>query len=346
MDDVGAAVVTVTRGGIPESRHRVHIAVCDAAGRVLAAAGEPDLRAFLRSSAKPLQALPLVESGAADALGLGAQELAVACGSHLGMEMHAGTVAGLLARAGLSPEDLACGVDGPADASAAATLRREGRPPGRIHNNCSGKHAGMLACCRQMGWPTTGYMEPDHPLQRWILEIVTELAGTRPELGTDGCGVPTYALPLAAMATAYARLASGTALPPARAAAAQRLGTAMAAHPEMVAGPGNVGTAILAAAGARLLSKGGAEGVWCLARRGPGAGLGLALKVEDGANRAAPPAALAALAALGLDLRGDPRLAGLAHPRITNTLGAEVGDVQVRLPEGFGAGLQGILAPA
>jgi len=340
------AVATVARGGIPESVHRIHIAVVDAAGRVLEAAGEPGRVAFLRSSAKPLQALPLVESGAADAFGLGSGELAIACASHMGMEMHTEAAASLLRRAGLAPSDLACGIHAPEDGAAAAALLRAGQVPARLHNNCSGKHAGMLAVCRHLGLPPTGYLEADHPLQRLIAEIVADAAGVRPVLGIDGCGVPTFGLPLAAMAAAYARLGSGTGLPAGRAAAAGRLADAMAAHPQLVSGPGHVNTELLAVAGARLLCKGGAEGVWCMAQRAPGAGLGIALKVEDGAGRAAGAAALAVLAALGLDVTGGAALARHARPAVVNTLGATVGELAVTLPDGFGAGLQGILRSA
>jgi len=344
MPTRAVALATVTRGGLPESVHRIHIAVADAAGSLLAAAGDPARVAFLRSSAKPLQALPLVESGAAAAFGLDDRELAIACASHLGMPMHTAAAESLLHKCGLAATDLACGSHAPEDGASAAALQRAGRAPERLHNNCSGKHAGMLATCRRRGWPTAGYLEAAHPLQAEIREVVRTTAGAVPVLGVDGCGVPTFGLPLLAMATAFARLGSGTGLSPARAAAAARLGAAMARHPELISGPGQVNTALLALHGEALLAKGGAEGVWCVGLRRRGAGLGLAVKVEDGAGRAAGPAALAVLVALGLPLAGDASLAAHLRPAVTNTLGAVVGELVVTLPEGFGDGLQGIIA--
>ena len=344
MTDVSCppALVTVTRGDIPESVHRVHVAVTDAAGRVRASAGDAGLVAFLRSSAKPLQALPLVESGAAAAFGLGSEELAIACASHAGMEMHTRAVASLLSRSGCSPADLECGVHPPLDPARHAALIAAGEAPQRIHNNCSGKHAGMLAVCRHLGLPTAGYLHSDHPLQQMITRIMTDMAGVQPILGVDGCGVPTFGLPLAAMATAYARLGSGAGLPPARAAAARRLAAAMAAHPALVSGPGHVNTDLLVVAGSRLLCKGGAEGVWCMALRAAGSGLGIGLKVEDGAGQAAEAAAIAILVALGLDGVAQAPIARYAHRAVRNTLGAAVGEWRVALPGSFCADLQGI----
>ena len=335
------AQVAVTRGGAVESVHRVHVVVADASGGVRAVAGDPEHFAFWRSSAKPVQALCLVESGAADAFGLEAADLAIACGSHTGTAAHVAAARHLLARAGRGPTDLACGPHPPEDAAAAAALCAQGLAPQPLHNNCSGKHAGMIACCVHAGWPVAGYLCPDHPLQRWIRAAVVDVTGVEPVAGVDGCGVPTFGLPLAAMAVAYARLASGTELQAGRAAAAHRLAASMAAHPEAVAGPGHANTLLLALHGDRLLTKGGAEGVWCAGLRGPGAGLGVALKVEDGAGRATVPVLCAVLAALGLPGGDDPRLAGLSRPELRNTLGDVVGTLVVGLPAGFGAARQG-----
>ena len=327
--------VTITRGGLPESVHTVHVAVADAAGRLLAAAGDPALRAFLRSSAKPLQALPLVASGAADALGLDEAELAVACGSHEGAAVHQETVRGLLAKAGLGEDALRCGPHTPGNAAAAAALARAGAAPTPLHNNCSGKHAGMLATCAHLGW-SHEYLDPGHPLQGWIAEIVGQACGETPALGIDGCGVPTFAVSLTGMATAFARLGSGRGLDADLAAAAGRLGAAMAARPVLVSGAGEVNTALLACQGARWLTKGGAEGVWCLGLRGEGPGVGVALKVADGSHRASTAVLLQVLAALGVEGADDPRLAAFVQPVVRNTLGQVVGDVRVALPPGLG----------
>jgi L-asparaginase II len=335
------ALVAVTRAGWPESVHRVHIAVCDAAGDLLAAAGDPWRVAFMRSAAKPLQALPLVESGAAATLALEPQHLAIACASHRGLPLHTAAATELLARAGLDPGALRCGVHPPEDREAAAALQAAGRAPERLHNNCSGKHAGMLAASRHRGWPLEGYLEADHPLQREIAAIVAEVSRAAPALGVDGCGVPTFALPLAAMATAFARFGCGRGLAAPRAAAAERLASAMAAHPDLIAGPGHVNSVLLALHGDALVAKGGAEGVWCAALRGDGPGLGIAVKVEDGADRASAVAMLAVLDALGLPGGADPRLDAHRHPVIMNTLGAVVGGLAVELPAGFGARGQG-----
>lgn len=333
-----AALVRVTRSGWLESVHRVHVAVCDAGGHLLAAAGDPYHFAFMRSSAKPLQALPLVTSGATRAFGLEPRHLAIACASHRGTPSHTAAAAALLARAGLDASALALGPHAPEDPVAAAELQRGGGAPDRLHNNCSGKHAGMLAVARHRGWPLAGYLDPSHPLQQEIAAGVAEAAGAVPTLGVDGCGVPTFGLPLTAMATAFARMATGRGLAAARAAAAAELATAMAAHPDLVSGWGHVNTALLACQGKRLLAKGGAEGVWCVGLREDGPGVGIAVKVEDGAGRASGPATLAVLAALGLPGGDDPELVAHRTPPVINTLGTVVGEMRVDLPAGFGTG--------
>lgn len=332
------ALVRVTRSGWVESVHRVHIAVCDADGRLVASAGDPWRFAFMRSSAKPLQALPLVESGAARAFGLEPRHLAIACASHRGTPIHTAAAASLLERAGLDPSFLECGPHAPEDSEAAAALLRQGRSPERLHNNCSGKHAGMLAVTRHRGWSQAGYLDAGHPLQVEIVGAVAETTGACPALGVDGCGVPTFGMPLTAMATAFARLASGRGLEAARAEAAAELASAMAAHPDLVSGQGHVNTALLALHGARLLAKGGAEGVWCAGLREDGPGIGIALKVDDGAGRAPGAAMLAVLGALGLPGGGDARLERYLRPQVVNTLGAVVGEMRVDLPAAFGTG--------
>jgi L-asparaginase II len=331
----GAPVaVLVTRGTVVEAVHRVHVAVVDGAGRLVAAAGEPRRVAFLRSAAKPIQALPLVATGAADAFGLEPEELAVATGSHVAAREHVEAVRRLLAKAGLDEGALRCGPEVPRDPDVAAELARAGRAAAPVHHNCSGKHAGMLATARHQGWPLA-YLDAEHPLQSLVRRLVQRLTGEAPVLAADGCGVPTFAVTLAGMARAYARLASGWGLEPELAAAARRLAEAMAAAPRLVSGEGTPNTLLLARQGARWLTKGGAEGVWCLGLRASGGpGLGVAAKVEDGAGRAAVPALLAVLRALGVPGAEDPGLEPLARPELHNSRGEVVGAVEAVVPEG------------
>jgi L-asparaginase II len=278
--------------------------VCEPSGEILDAVGDPRGYVFARSSAKPFQALPLLLTGTADDLGLTDEELAVACASHNAEEPHLAAVRSILDKAGLSEDDLQSGAHPPMYEPAAADLAREGREPGPIHGNCSGKHAGMLAVCAHEGWATGGYRDPDHPLQRLILELVAQVCSpVRDELllGVDGCGVPAFAMPLASLATGFARLATGEGLLDELAASAGRVRRAMREHPYMVAGTGRFDTAAMRAT--RLVIKGGAEGVFAA---GSPDGWGLALKVSDGAGRAVRPAALAALTRRGTEVPGEP----------------------------------------
>jgi L-asparaginase II len=254
--------VAVERGGVVESRHRVH-AVRLEDGRVAESWGDPQLVTFMRSAAKPLQALPLVR--AYDVLP--DAEVAIACASHEATPEQLEAVKLLLARSWSSEDDLECG---PVDGS-------------RLRHNCSGKHAGMLAVCAARGWPREGYRLPDHPLQQEIAAIVTEAAGLKrkPPTATDGCGVVTFAMPLPAMATTFSRLAGG------ELAGSDRVVAAMTAEPELVEGPGRTATDVMKALPGAT-AKGGADGLLCVGFRD---GVGLALKVEDGASRAVSPAA-------------------------------------------------------
>src|ERR1700756_3318726 len=268
-------VVEVRRNGVVEAVHRVH-AVAVRGGEVVAAAGEPSLSCFMRSSSKPLQALPLVR--ARD--DLPADELAIACASHHDTAEQVAAVRALLARAGATEDDLELGL-------------QEGRPPGRIHNNCSGNHAGMLALCRARGWPTEGYRLPGHPVQQACLEAHAETAEVEPGTlvtGVDGCGVVTFALTLERMAHAYSRFES---LP-----GGSRVAAAMRARPDLVGGPDGADYLLMRDAPG-WLAKGGAEGLLCAA--GP-EGIGVALKTEDGASRAHAPALAAFLRLLGVEL--------------------------------------------
>jgi len=329
-------VVEVTRGAVLESRHRVHVAVVDAEGRLRACAGDPDVATYLRSAAKPLQALPLVEAGAMERYGLTPRELALCCGSHSGSAEHTAVAESILARAGVTADLLACGPHPPFDDDARRELQEAGLEPGRLHNNCSGKHAGMMMLARAHGWEPEGYHLPEHPVQGRILaelsrwtQVPEELIG----LGTDGCGVVCFALPLRHMALSFAALAG----------AARRgehgpstVVEAMTAYPEMVAGRGRICTDLMRQAGGRLFAKVGAEGVYCVGV--PGAELGIAMKVEDGAARAVAPAIVSILRELDLISEDDfGALHDHVYPDIVNTRGETVGQIRpsirLRVPD-------------
>lgn len=319
-------LVEASRGPLPESWHRGALALCDAAGAVHTSLGDIERPIYPRSALKPIQALPLVESGAADALGLSAAEIALACGSHSGMPRHTEAVMAWLARLGCTEQDLACGPHEPLDATAAQTLHARGQMPGRRHNNCSGKHAGFLATARHLGLPLAGYTDPDHPVQRRVRETLADLAGCDPDrlvTGIDGCSAPNFALPLRALAHAAARLADPARLGPARQAAARRVIAAMRAYPDMVAGPGRFCTRVIARAASGAVIKAGAEGVFLAVL--PAQGLGAALKIDDGAGRAAQVAMAHLLAGLGALDRRDPDMAVLLHPPVRNWRGEVVG---------------------
>ena len=292
-------LVEVTRGSLVESRHRGAIAVARTDGELLLAIGDVTRPVYPRSAVKLLQAVPLVESGAAQAFGLDDAELAVACASHSGDRVHVETVRGLLAKAGIKESLLACGAHWPISESATRELLKAGKRPTPIHNNCSGKHAGMLATAVHLGLDPNGYERPNHPVQIAIARVLSETCGLalQPELmGVDGCSVPTYALPLAALAQGFARVASGEGLSPPRADAVRRLMQACFAAPVLVSGEGRFDTEIMRALGPSCFVKGGAEGVHCAAL--PELGLGLALKIDDGAKRGTEVALGTTLAAL------------------------------------------------
>jgi L-asparaginase II len=290
----GPINVEVRRDRVVEGVHRVHaVAVRD--GEIVEAAGDPSLTCFMRSSSKPLQALPLVR--ARD--DLPDDELAIACASHRDTPEQVAAVRALLARAGATEDDLELGP-------------QEGRPPGLIHNNCAGNHAGMLALCQVRGWPAKGYRLPEHPVQRACLGVHAEAAELEPSAfatGTDGCGIVTFALTLERMAHAFSRLEY---LP-----GGDRVASAMRARPGLVGGPDGPDYLLMRGA-AGWLAKGGAEGLLCAA--GPGA-VGVALKAEDGAGRAHAPALAAFLARLDVDLPD------LAVRPVLNTRGERVGEI-------------------
>lgn len=335
-DEVSSPVlVEVTRGGAIESRHRGRVVVVDRTGTVVMSWGDVEAPVYPRSAVKPLQAIPLVESGAADACGAGAREIAMACASHGGEPRHVATVAGWLARAGLSPADLECGAHLPSHGPSAEALMQAGVAPGAVHNNCSGKHAAMLVTAKHRGEPTRGYVERGHPVQQRVMGVLEQMCGVSLDTapcGTDGCSIPTFALPLGNLALGMARFADpGDEVPERRAAAVRRIAAAMAAEPLMVAGEGRYCSAMIGATAGRALVKTGAEGVFCAAL--PELGLGVALKCEDGAKRAAEMMMTAVLMRLGVLDEATARSIdrGLEEP-ILNWNGRLVGEVRAAGP--------------
>ncbi|HEX5613108.1 MAG TPA: asparaginase [Burkholderiales bacterium] len=322
-------IAEVVRGARLESRHRGSVAVVDAAGAVVFALGDTGAHVYPRSAVKALQALVLVECGGADRFGLGTEALALACASHGGEPGHVQGVEGMLKAAGLDPSALACGAHWPSHGPSAQALMRAGRTAESLHNNCSGKHAGFLCAARAMGGETAGYAEPTHAVQREVKAVLESVAGIAiPEdaRATDGCSVPTWAIPLVSLAGAFARFGSGQGLGRERARAAERLRSACAAHPWHVAGTGRFCTRLMEHFRERAFVKTGAEGVFCGAL--PQQGLGIAVKCDDGAARAAE-VAMATLVARYLPLRPEDETAldPLRRPILRNWNGREVGGI-------------------
>ena len=313
------------RGGWIESVHRGSFAVANASGRIVASLGDIGRKVFPRSAIKPIQALPLIETGAAGATRLSDVELALACASHGGEPQHVAGVEAWLKRIGCSEADLDCGPHMPSYAAAAEALVREGKPARRVHNNCSGKHTGFLTVAKQLGAPLKGYDEPTHPVQQRVITVLSELSGVAPtefEIGIDGCGAPNFALPLSALATALARFADPSDLSAKRRDAILRLHAAIKAQPYFIAGTGRLCTRIIES-GADVIAKTGAEGVYVASL--PSFKLGLALKIDDGASPAAQCLLIALLAALKV-VRKDGALAhAFLDQPVTNTQGKVVG---------------------
>ncbi len=324
-------LVEVTRGNATESEHRGAAVVVDAEGRAVLALGDTDRAVFPRSAVKGLQALPLVETGAADRYGLTQSELALACSSHSGEPRHTETAASMLAKAGRDVACLECGTHWPSNEHAARLLAASGREPTALHNNCSGKHSGFICVACATDADPKGYVRPDHAVQRRIKGILEEMMGVAlPDAarGVDGCSIPTYASPLTGLATAFARFGSGAKLSRDRAAAAKRLREAAAAEPFMVAGSRRFDTIVMQALGEKAFTKTGAEGVYCAAL--PREGLGIALKCDDGAGRAAEAvmaSLILAFAALSAEQRG--LLSSYVDKPITNWNGIATGRLRV-----------------
>jgi L-asparaginase II len=335
---LAGSLVEVKRGSITESRHRGHLAVVDGDERVIAGLGSLDTVTYLRSSAKPFQAIPLVASGAADRFHFNVKEIAIACGSHNGDPLHIETVLGMLRKIGLDASALKCGAHEPYSPEAARELKEQGLEPTALHNNCSGKHTGMLALALHLNAPVETYDEPEHPVQLAITRAVSEFSGLAVEsipIGIDGCGAPVHAMPVSAMALMYARLITPpTGFDERTRAACTRIKSAMISHPEMIGGlTESLDTALMRTVPGRLIAKAGAEGLFTAGimpcEEYP-RGAGVALKIEDGdrGSRARRPAAIETLRQLGL-LSSDAldALSSYAKSYLRNRRGDTVGEV-------------------
>jgi L-asparaginase II len=322
------------RGGIVESAHRGAWAVLDAGGRVHSSAGDIEQPIFPRSAVKVLQALPLLASGAADRFSLSDEQLAIACASHGGEPAHVATAAAMLAQAGVDMQALECGAHWPYREPAQRAMAARGEAPTALHNNCSGKHAGFVCLgCHMAGDGDrraflSGYIKPGHPVMREVtaaLQAATGYELARTAVGTDGCSIPTFAVPLRHLALAFARVATGQGLSPGHAQAAQRLRKAVARAPFMVAGSERFDTRVMERLGERVFCKVGAEGVYCAAL--PEAGLGVAIKMDDGNTARGCEVVMAALIARLVRLDDAERgfIATLADVPLVNWNGIEVG---------------------
>jgi L-asparaginase II len=327
--------VNATRGGILESRHEVSVAAWEG-GKVVLALGDVRRPVYTRSSAKPFQALGFLLSGAADRFGVTDEELAVVCASHGAEEIHLRLVRSLLKKGGLEPSVLGCGAHAPACTRASVDLARSGARPEVLHNNCSGKHTGMVLTALHRGLPLDTYLDREHPIQVENRRNIALFGGMDPKdvvVCVDGCSAPNFALPLGNQAAAFARLvAPDASIPAAHAAAARRIAAAMMAHPRVVAWEGEGDAALMGAAPGRFVSKLGAEGVQGVGV--PGRGLGIALKVEDGSSRPRIPLTLALLRAAGVITAEEAaRVGPPGDPVIRNHRGLEVGRLEIGLPD-------------
>ncbi|NRF92776.1 asparaginase [Paenibacillus frigoriresistens] len=323
-------IVRIFRGSITESIHRVHLAVVNTGGTLLHQAGDPQLLTFARSTAKLIQALPVIESGAADHFGLTDAEIALCCASHNGEAEHVSTAHGILGKLGYHHEHLQCGAHEPYHAPTAQAMRERGESPSSLHNNCSGKHSGMLALCAHLGASPDTYMSIQHPVQQLMLDAVCAMTGVpKPEmqLGIDGCGVPVFGMRIDQLALAFARLGRPDELPQARANACQRIVAAVRKYPQFLAGSDRFDTRLIEVTGGRIIGKMGAEGIFAVTI--PEQGLGFVLKIEDGHVRALYPAVVEALKQLSLLSESEvSELASYHTPTIHNWQGTEVGIIR------------------
>lgn len=319
-------MVEIWRGEILESLHLGHAVICDAEGQIVQAWGDPQAVIYPRSACKMIQALPLMSSGAADRYGLGTEQLALACASHNGAQIHTSRVALWLEQLGLTEADFRCGPQEPGDLPARDALIRAGQAPCQIHNNCSGKHAGFLTLAQHMG-AGPEYVEIDHPVQQAARAAMEETTGAdTPDYGIDGCSAPNFATTLAGLARAMAWFATAQDRSDRRSAGAVRLVQAMMAHPELVAGEGKACTALMRALDGQGAIKTGAEGVYTAIL--PQRRLGIAVKIADGATRASECAMTALLIALGLLEPRSPVAMAYATAPIRSRRGLLAGEIR------------------
>lgn len=324
-------VVELIRGSQVESRHRGSVSVVDADGFTVFSLGDVERRVFPRSAVKALQAIPLLETGAADKYSLTDEEIALACASHSGEPRHVDAARSMLAKAGHDVACLECGTHWPMGEAANRALAAQGQGPSALHNNCSGKHAGFICLSCGLGEDPKGYIKAEHPVQsavRHTLEDLTGACHTEEASGIDGCSIPTYAVPLPSLAFGFARFGTGLGLAPEGKKAAERIRRAVARHPFMVAGTDRFDTRLMEILGERAFVKVGAEGVYCATF--PELGYGIALKADDGHARAAE-AMMGALVLRFLPLNDEERAAveALAEPVLRNWNGIEVGRYRV-----------------
>lgn len=324
-------LVEVTRGGRVESRHRGTAIVVDAAGNKLLALGDSEAPIFPRSAVKAMQAMVLVESGAADSLGFGDKELAMACSSHSGEPAHVALVEAMLARVGKGETTLECGCQWPSRLKVSVALARTGESATQLHNNCSGKHTGFICTACHLGIDPAGYIRYGHEVQDMVRGVMSDLTGDHfgvDNCATDGCSIPTYSVPLASLAHGFAKMATGSGLETVRAKTAERIIGACMAEPYFVAGDGRACTRLMQTAPGRIFAKTGAEGVFCAAL--PQEGLAIALKCDDGGSRAAD-AIVAGLLARFIDA-GDDVTDALwlqANRPVKNWNGLETGTIRL-----------------
>ena len=333
-----APLVEVWRGPIIESLHRGHLIAIDGRGKTVVALGAPETVTYIRSSGKPFQAIPLITTGAADRFGFNEKELAIACGSHSGEPIHVETVQSMLNKVGSGPDALKCGVHEPFSAEVTRELAKNQQAPSVLQNNCSGKHAGMLALAKHLDAPSEDYDQLDSPVQQAIVDAISQFSGISSDsiaIGIDGCGVPVFGIPVGAMALMYARLVN----PPvgydaAVKEACRRIVSAMTKFPEMVGGTKDrLDTELIRVGNGRLISKIGADGVYTVSvlpsDEWPD-GLGFALKIEDGDDRRArPPAVIEALRQLHVLHESEiATLASYVPTPITNRRGERVGEAR------------------
>jgi L-asparaginase II len=332
--DRAVELVQTWRGEFPEASHRGHAVIVDHTGQVVASWGDEEAVILPRSANKMLQALPLVESGAADAAGLGPEQLALSCASHQGSAIHTESVEKWITGLGLREEDFRCGSHYPYDTDRANEMRKAGESPCQFHNNCSGKHAGFLTLNRHLGGEAE-YIDPDHPVQKAVRDANDDITGVAaPGYGIDGCSAPNFATTIKGFATALAKMARPETLGPTLGGAATRLVEAMMTHPDLVAGEGRACTLMMRTLSGKAAIKTGAEAVFSAIL--PEQGFGIALKIEDGATRASECAIAALLVRTGLANPEDPAIARFLMAEERNRRGILTG--HIRPTDGFYAG--------